>query len=746
MTETEDAWGPVSLAFVGAGPRTTGILERIAANFAGVWPGGVLRIDVVDPFPPGGGRVWRPGQAAHMRMNSRARDVTMFTDESVECTGPLTPGPTLADWAARYGAQEISAPDLAAEARSLAPDSFPSRRFAGEYLRWCFRTARAALPEGVEVYEHLASAVGLAERADGRQVLALSDGSTVAADVVVLAQGNIDGSPDPLQQDRAAFAARHGGTYLPPSCTADIGLGGLPPGADVLVSGFGLAFVDLMSLLTEERGGRFARGADGELAYLPSGAEPVLWVGSRRGVPHLPKSGLALRGAEPGPVRFATVEAFRAALAGPAGGAGAGTALTGSAGPGGADATADLWALTAKEFGWGYYQELFTAHPERTSRPWAEFARFYEKLDWDGAALHALVEESVAASDRLDLEVLQRPLAGLRFASQDELETWMRRHVRATVERVSRPRCSAWAGGARSLFDAGNQLAELLVSYAGELGPRASAAIERISEFNSFFSSGPPPFRLEQLLALSRAGLVHFLGAGTRIRTDESAGVFVASSGSLAGERTARHFVEARLAGPDVLGGGDLMLSSLVAAGRALTRGTPDAANVLRLVAADGDYRVPDRSGRPHPRRYALGAFATGGSLGSFSVPGTNSPFFRQNDAVGRRLLSQLRALSRPPRRPPAPSAQPAPAPSAQPAPAPVRLPEQLRDDREPDGPLLAGDRLVEAVDDLQRPEGHQHDAQLRQRDDRRFDIAGEPPEHHTDDKGDATVDHCLDT
>ncbi|MDN3294079.1 FAD/NAD(P)-binding protein [Streptomyces ficellus] len=641
MTGNGHALAPVSLAFVGAGPRTTGVLERIAANFAEVWPRGALRIDVVDPFPPGGGRVWRPDQAAHMLMNSRAADVTMFTDESIECAGPITPGPTLADWAAGYGGREISAPDLAAEARSLTPDSFPSRRFAGEYLRWCFRRALAALHEGVAVHDHRAAAVALTESADGRQRLALSDGSAVVADVVVLAQGNIDGSPDPEQRARAAFAGRHRGTYLPPSCTADIDLSGLPPGADVLVSGFGLAFVDLMSLLTEERGGRFVRQTGGELAYRPSGAEPVLWVGSRRGVPHLPKQGLALLGADPGPPRFATVEAFRAA-----------------------GAAADLWSLTAKEFGWGYYQELFTAHPERTARSWPEFARSYEKLDWDSAALHALVEESVAPADRLDLEVLQRPLAGLRFASERELGAWMLPYVRATVDRVTLPGHSAWAGGARSLFTAGNQLAELLVSYGGELDPKATAAIERISEFNSFFSSGPPPFRLEQLLALFRAGTVRFLGAGTRVRTDESAGVFVASSGSLAVERRARHFVEARLAAPDVLGGGDLLLSAMVAGGQAQTRGVAYAQNVLRLVAQDGDYRVPDRSGRPHPRRYALGAFATGGSLGSFSVPGTNSPFFRQNDEVGRRLLRQLRALAQ---QRPAPAAT-VPRPSAEPA------------------------------------------------------------------------------
>ncbi len=48
----------------------------------------------------------------------------------------------------------------------------------------------------------------------------------------------------------------------------------------------GLAFVDLLVLLMEGRGGRFEDTPDGGLAYLPSGAEPRIWAGSRRGVPY----------------------------------------------------------------------------------------------------------------------------------------------------------------------------------------------------------------------------------------------------------------------------------------------------------------------------------------------------------------------------------------------------------------------------------------------------------------------------
>jgi hypothetical protein len=51
-----------------------------------------------------------------------------------------------------------------------------------------------------------------------------------------------------------------------------------------------LAFIDLTVLPTEGHGGKFRTDAGGSLAYLPSGAGPGLFVGSRRGVPYLSKT------------------------------------------------------------------------------------------------------------------------------------------------------------------------------------------------------------------------------------------------------------------------------------------------------------------------------------------------------------------------------------------------------------------------------------------------------------------------
>ena len=77
----------------------------------------------------------------------------------------------------------------------------------------------------------------------------------------------------------------------------------------------GLAFVDLLVLLTEGRGGRFQETSDGGLRYLPSGAEPRVWAGSRRGVPFHSKISVALRGEPVAAPRFFTADAVGALLA-----------------------------------------------------------------------------------------------------------------------------------------------------------------------------------------------------------------------------------------------------------------------------------------------------------------------------------------------------------------------------------------------------------------------------------------------
>ncbi|MEV4556023.1 FAD/NAD(P)-binding protein [Kitasatospora sp. NPDC049285] len=621
------------LVVVGAGPRGTGLLERIAANAPELLaPGTGLDIHLVDPHPPGGGRIWRSEQSPLLRMNSMAEDVTMFTDERSTLEGPVRPGPSLAEWAAapeQFAPYRPTAdPAVDEELRALAATDFPTRRAQSAYLDWVFRRAADELPDNVRLFVHQDTARRITGDPEGPQRVHLTD-TVLLADRVVLALGHLDSAPGPDTAAARAFAGRHGRTYLPPAFTADTDLAGLAPGEPVIVRGLGLAFVDLVALLSEGRGGHFTPRPDGGLRYHPSGREPVLYAGSQRGVPYHAKTGYRLQGPPPPLPRYF----------------GPDTELP----PGPLEFRRDLWPSMAKEIGFGYYHELFHGHPERTTLPWDAFLAGYDRVDWYGPEREALVAAAVPdPADRLDLERLDRPLADLRTGSADELRHRLHAHLRADLARRSDLRHSADLGAFLALLSLYGQLVRVLAEHPLTARSTAAELDGWWAGFFSFYASGPPGFRLEQLLALSDAGLLHFLGPELEVALDEEHGTFRASSPALPGHRVhGTALVDAFLPRHALDRTADPLLRHLLREGRLdeelLT--DPDQHTYRSgLIRTDPDARVldPALGGRPHPRRTALGAPTTTRAPAAFARPRTDAPSFRQNDAVARRLLTEL--------------------------------------------------------------------------------------------------------
>ncbi|MCX4453091.1 FAD/NAD(P)-binding protein [Streptomyces sp. NBC_01728] len=579
-----------TLVIVGAGPRGTGLIERIAANAPELYAGSGtegLDIHLVDPHPPGAGRIWRAAQSPLLWMNSHAEDVTMFTDETVVMDGPVRPGPTLHEWAAIDGS------------------TFADRRLQGAYLRWVHEQAVAALPPDVTVHHHPHRALRVSGPREGRQQVWLEGRARpLLADLVVLALGHLDAELDQERRELSAYARTHGLVHLPPDFTADSDLSSLAPGEPVLVRGFGLAFVDLMVLLTEGRGGRY----DGD-TYVPSGQEPVLYVGSRRGVPYHSKIGYDWTGERPPLPRFFGPDEVDALLAR----------------PGGFDFRRDVWPLIEKELGFAHYHRLFTVHSERTAIAWTDFEEKY-------AAGEAVEREALVASavpdpaDRLDLAALDRPLDGVRYATHEEFQEGLRAYVEGDLSRRHDPVHSPDLAVFLGLLSVYGQLIQL-----GDIGPWWHG-------FFSYLASGPPGPRLRQMLALSRAGVVRFVGADMAVTAED--GVFRASSATVPGASVeARALVEARLPEPTVGRALDPLLRALHADGAVET---PEG--LLRVDRSDG--RILDGAGRPHPRRFALGPYTDVRTPGAFTRPRTGGPAFRQNDATARAALAFLRDVA----------------------------------------------------------------------------------------------------
>ncbi len=152
-----------SVAFVGGGPRTAGILERLAANRPELFAR-PLAIHVIEPHAPGSGRIWRYDQHPGLLLNSAAADITMFTDASVACEGPAADGPGLAAWAAGVLDGTIAdvprlPPELRRQLRALTGATFPTRQLQSVYLEWFFRRAVSGLGPDVRVTVHRDTAV-----------------------------------------------------------------------------------------------------------------------------------------------------------------------------------------------------------------------------------------------------------------------------------------------------------------------------------------------------------------------------------------------------------------------------------------------------------------------------------------------------------------------------------------------------------------------------------------------------------
>lgn len=635
-----------TITFVGGGPRAAMVLERLAAGLGG---SGVehLRVHVVEPFEPGSGRIWRYDQSPLLKLNSMAEDVTVFTDDSVECEGPVWEGPSLLEWcrgvaAGTVGDARVPDDDLSRQIRELTGSTFPTRRLQSLYLEWFWRRVLERLAGRATVTHHRARAQALRPRSGGWDVV-LDDGAGVLrTDVVVHTLGHTDTRPTTDQLDRAAVARSGGGWYAAPAYTNDLDYSGIRPGQDVVVTGMGLAFTDLVALLFEGRGGSFAPSGErldgeprtgptdgGPLLYTPSGREPRLFAGSRRGVPYHSKITSRLRVPPPAALSFLTREAVDALLARHAH----------------LDFDEHVWPLIAREAAHHYYRELFLGHPARVCLGWEEFDTAYRAAAWGSAELSGLLRHAVPdPRDVLDLRALDRPLEGFEFEDAEQVQEAVVRHVERDLVLRTTPEHSESLALFTGLLRVYMEVGRLVPVH--RLDDRSQRKVGGWWHgFFSFVDSGPPAHRLQELLALHRAGLIRFLGPGTEVDADRETGLFRACSRAGGPTVEATAHIEARLPVPSVVSSANPALADLHAAGTGMeqTFETDDGVSVStgKLVVGP-DHRVVDREGRPHRAVFAIGAFTSAWTAGAFARPRANSGPFRESDALAQEILRTL--------------------------------------------------------------------------------------------------------
>lgn len=619
---------PFEIAIVGMGPRGLSVLERLLANLAAKPAERPVRVFVIDPGEPGAGRIWRTSQPEWFLMNTPCGEVTLYSGAPDGGPARAGAGPSLHEWVS-------SRPDP--RWAGATADDFLPRVVYGEYLTSLFASLLANLPPRVSVHPVRAKVIRAQRQGPGYLLSLDRRPLVVAAHKVVLTTGHPRNLPGAADQEFATFAdARPGLLYLQGDSAADMELDSIGPDDTVGIVGMGLSFYDIVSALTEGRGGQFVPDG-GELRYLPSGREPRIAAGSRSGLP-MPARGRNQKAPhyryQP---RFITEpalsEARRKRLL-----ADGNTRLR---------FAEDVLPLIKLEVEHVYYQ----AHLRK--RDSATAANRFGELDTAGTRDKLLTEFGLADLPPLDFDKLARPFASQHFESPDQFHDRLLARLRQDIAEASLGNVDGPLKAALDILRDLRGAVRSAVEFSS-LHP-VSQRDEFLTAFgpvNSLLSVGPPTFRVAQLGALIRAGVVTIVGPGTRFETDADCGRFVLHSPQVEDSDTrATVLLDARIPQPSLREDDSALTRQLLRDGLVTEYVNYDPAGVDSfrtggLAVTRAPYHVVDIHGRADGALYALGIPTENPrwftSIGN-DRPGPFGGYFKDADSIANDLIAASR-------------------------------------------------------------------------------------------------------
>ncbi|KAA0780485.1 FAD/NAD(P)-binding protein [Bacillus sp. BB56-3] len=625
----------LKVAVVGMGPRGLSILERLCANSTECNTAKQVEIHLVDPYPLGAGKVWRTNQSKHLLMNTVACQITLFTDSSVECVGPQVPGPTLYEWAKFMTIMNPGGDYdevVLDEAKRLQPDSYPTRSFYGHYLEWIYKHIVDNLPPNFRIYSYQETAISLDEDLNGMQEIALSNGTKINVHKVILSVGHTTLSLSEEEKRLQHFAHKHNLCYISPSNPADLLLEDIKPKENVILRGLGLNFFDYMSLLTIGRGGKF-HSIDGNLIYEPSGLEPYMIAGSRRGIPYHAR-GENEKGSSgrhlPLLLTADVIKEFHIRA------------------QQGLDISfqKEVWPLVAKEIETIYYTALInyrscTCHGKR-------FQEEYLKYDWRTEEEERVLKIfNIEEAEWWNWESISNPCYNKNFQNQDEFQNWLLSYLEDDLSEAQKGNVS---GPKKAALDALRDLrneVRLIIDHNGISGESYKKDVHGwYTPLNAFVSIGPPALRIQQMIALIKAGVLKVLAPGLEVKIDESKSKFIASCSKLdASTVEASSLIEARLPDTNVRRTSDPLLSYLMNTGQCkpyvITTTYGESYETGGISVTSSPYNLINKRGDSHMNRFAFGVPTEGVHWATAAGvrPGVNSVTLGDSDAIARAVL-----------------------------------------------------------------------------------------------------------
>lgn len=532
---SEETQPQYNIAIIGAGPRGTSVIERLAKLAIKVPElATMVRVTVFDPYRPGSGHVWSPKQSPHFLMNTPASFPTVAPERVV-----TEPGLSFQQFVDNHGDGHPLDEREAATLRNTRRGTYPPRAIYGCYLEHVYDSCVQVLDAHPNIVVNYVPAEVIAVRPQGigyqleYEVSGPANHGTeqVTVDTVVLALGHQSSELNPWQKQLQRAAEQAEAIYLPPAVPADVDYSNFHAGEPALLRGMGLNFFDAMAELTLGRGGIFKEVSDQpgqRFEYIASGQEPQLIAASRRGTPYWGKpvvdefipAEISLRFFHAEDLIIKVVEARRSNPE---------SALS---------FARHIWPQLHRDILWAYYSQCASIEAANPIEDPTAFlvgvedileAEHHEGNQVWLSELRTYIEQFPHLS-WLDIPSLARPFDQIGFGSHEEYQHTVREYLAGNA-RHSTGGLSDPLSRAIMTMNAGRMVIKDLVTK-GILDEQS-----RIEEVQAHFeplveglSSGPPLERIEQLLALSRASLVHFIGPEPEFGFNDLSGKFTASS------------------------------------------------------------------------------------------------------------------------------------------------------------------------------------------------------------------------
>lgn len=595
----------VDIAIIGAGARGLSILERIVAfaRAKKIAPEINVNITIFDPNPFGAGCHFSD-QASHLLVNTIASQITIFSDHTVQGSGLILHGPSFYEWLC--------------DQTSVLKDSngYYSRKLLGEYLEWSFRYLCSLAPDTVNI-RPVSQLVISADPYIKTWYIKTENGETYHQDYVFLTTGH---EHEILKKDTA-------NSRLFPAYPLHISTSDIQSHETVAIEGMGLSTCDVLSMLTIGRGGKFSRNPKGVLYYQPSQTEPKIIAFSRSGLPLSARASNQKEVREQYKANFLTRQAINELkdkyqkL----------------------DFAEQILPLLLNDMEFVYSKTYIQKHHGYIAAN--IFANAY--LIVSANERKSLIFDYIPPQHQFNWDNLVNPIPLTVLESHTQFKQWLDNYLYTDVVNANEGNVlNPLKAACDVLRDVRDNL-RYAIDFAGLTESSHRWLTTAFIPIMNRLAVGPPKIRIEEMLALQKAGILKMdLGPQPKWKFDQASNLFVIQGQFETLE--AEVLIRARIDIPSPQQSSNILIQHLIANGFA----RPFFNNQFHLNGLDisHDFNIISQGNHVFKNLWVLGTPIEGPKFYTFILPRpfVNSTALLDADRVVQSLVNQINAESTP--------------------------------------------------------------------------------------------------